>query len=66
MRGYLGWDQGWERSALCCSMLVFLNRMMERVPADDCPAQMALHNRALNLGVLCGVFMGRALAHWEL
>ncbi|OGO10243.1 MAG: hypothetical protein A2Z66_02275, partial [Chloroflexi bacterium RBG_13_66_10] len=29
-----------------------LNRLLERVPADDRPAHMALHNIALNLGIL--------------
>lgn len=35
-----------------------INRLMERVPADDRPAHMALHNLALNIGVLLGSFAG--------
>jgi len=35
-----------------------INLLMERVPADDRPAHMALHNLALNLGVLLGSFGG--------
>ena len=31
-----------------------VNRLMERVPADDRPAHMALHNLALNIGILGG------------
>jgi len=31
-----------------------LNRLMERVPADDRPAHMAMHNVVLNLGTLLG------------
>lgn len=38
-----------------------LNRLMERVPADDRPAHMALHNLSLNLGVLLGSFAGPLL-----
>jgi len=37
------------------------NRLMERVPEDDRPAHMALHNLALNLGVLVGSLAGPAL-----
>jgi MFS family permease len=39
-----------------------INRLMERVPADDRPAHMALHNLALNLGILVGSLLGPALA----
>ncbi len=39
-----------------------VNRLMERVPNDDRPAHMALHNLALNLGILAGSFLGPALA----
>jgi predicted MFS family arabinose efflux permease len=35
-----------------------LNRLMERVPADDRPAHMALHNMALNIGILAGSLLG--------
>jgi predicted MFS family arabinose efflux permease len=38
-----------------------VNRLMERVPPDDLPAHMALHNLALNLGVLGGSLIGPAL-----
>jgi MFS family permease len=38
-----------------------LNRLMERVPADDRPAHMAWHNIALNFGILCGSFLGAGL-----
>ncbi len=39
-----------------------VNRLMERVPEDDRPAHMALHNLALNLGILTGSLLGPALA----
>jgi MFS family permease len=39
-----------------------LNRLMERVPADDRPAHMTLHNMALNLGVLAGSLLGPLFA----
>jgi MFS family permease len=39
-----------------------LNRLLERVPSDDRPAHMALHNIALNLGILLGSVSGPALA----
>lgn len=35
-----------------------INRLMERVPADDRPAHMTLHNLALNLGILGGSLLG--------
>jgi hypothetical protein len=38
-----------------------LNRLMERVPADDRPAHMALHNLVLNMGILIGSLLGPAL-----
>ncbi|PWH19071.1 MAG: hypothetical protein DDG59_04125 [Anaerolineae bacterium] len=34
------------------------NRLMERVPQDDRPAHMALHNLVLNLGMLGGSLLG--------
>ena len=37
---------------------------MERVPEDDRPAHMALHNLALNLGILCGSVLGPLLGDW--
>jgi MFS family permease len=41
-----------------------LNRLLERVPEDDRPAHMALHNIALNLGILVGSLFGPMLAGW--
>jgi MFS family permease len=38
-----------------------INRLMERVPPDDLPAHMALHNLALNVGMLSGSLIGPAL-----
>lgn len=35
-----------------------INRLMDRVPSDDRPAHMALHNLALNLGILAGSLLG--------
>lgn len=37
------------------------NRLMERVPEDDRPAHMALHNLVLNLGMLGGSLLGSVL-----
>lgn len=37
------------------------NRLMERVPEDDRPAHMALHNLVMNLGILGGSLLGSAL-----
>jgi len=41
-----------------------VNRLMERVPELDRPAHMALHNLALNLGILGGSVFGPALEGW--
>jgi predicted MFS family arabinose efflux permease len=41
-----------------------LNRLLERVPEDDRPAHMALHNIALNLGILGGSLLGPLLGSW--
>lgn len=41
-----------------------LNRLMERVPADDRPAHMALHNLALSLGILAGSLLAPLLGDW--
>ncbi len=38
-----------------------INRLMERVPEDDRPAHMALHNLVMNLGMLSGSLLGPAL-----
>lgn len=35
-----------------------INRLMERVPSNDRAAHMALHNLALNLGILAGSLLG--------
>jgi MFS family permease len=35
-----------------------INRLMERVPANDRPAHMSIHNLALNIGVLAGSLLG--------
>ena len=40
-----------------------INRLMEVVPEDGRPAYMALHNLALNLGILSGSFLGPILAN---
>jgi len=40
------------------------NRLMERVPENERPAGMALHNVALNLGILAGSLMGPLLSQW--
>ena len=41
-----------------------VNRLMERVPADDRPAHMALHNLALNIGILAGSLLGPLFGEW--
>jgi MFS family permease len=38
-----------------------INRLMERVPEDERPAYMALHNLVLNLGILLGSLTGPVL-----
>jgi predicted MFS family arabinose efflux permease len=35
-----------------------LNHLMDRVPANDRPAHMAIHNLSLNLGILAGSLLG--------
>ena len=35
-----------------------INRLMERVPAKDRPAHMAIHNLSLNIGILAGSLLG--------
>jgi MFS family permease len=40
------------------------NRLMEKVPPDDRPAHMALHNLVLNLGILSGSLLGPVAASW--
>jgi hypothetical protein len=46
--------------ALISAALV--NRLMEKVPEDERPAHMALHNLALNLGILVGSLAGPFLS----
>ena len=41
-----------------------IHRLMERVPENDRPAHMALHNIALNLGILGGSLLGPVLGAW--
>jgi MFS family permease len=41
-----------------------IHRLMDRVPEDDRPAHMALHNIALNLGILGGSLLGPLLGEW--
>ncbi len=41
-----------------------IHRLMERVPENDRPAHMALHNIALNLGILGGSLFGPVLGEW--
>jgi MFS family permease len=40
-----------------------INRLMERVPPDDRPAHMTLHNLALNFGILVGSLLGPVSAN---
>lgn len=41
-----------------------IHRLMDRVPENDRPAHMALHNIALNLGILGGSLFGPLLGVW--
>ena len=41
-----------------------INRLMERVPENDRPAHMALHNLVLNLSILAGSLVGPILGNW--
>jgi MFS family permease len=41
-----------------------VNRLMERVPTADRPAHMALHNLALNMGILAGSMLGPLFGEW--
>ena len=68
----LGFAKGPELYYLACligggvnAMLsgAIINRLMERVPADDRAAHMALHNLALNLGILGGSLLGPVAAN---
>lgn len=38
-----------------------INHLMDKVPEDDRPAHMALHNEVLNLGILVGALLGPLL-----
>ncbi len=70
---FLGMAKGPELYYLAClfggginAMLTgaVINRLMERVPSNDRPAHMAIHNLALNLGILIGSFLGPVSANW--
>ena len=63
----LGMAKGPELYYLACliggvvyAMLsgAIINRLMDRVPAGDRPAHMAIHNLALNVGILAGSLLG--------
>ena len=68
---WLGHSAGWYFAACLWGGAVYaflsgglINRLMERSPADDRPAHMALHNLALNLGILAGSLLGPAVGEW--
>jgi MFS family permease len=42
--------------------VLLIDHLFDRIPADDRPAHMALHNMALNLGVLSGSLLGPVVA----
>jgi MFS family permease len=44
--------------------VLLIDHLFDRIPADDRPAHMALHNMALNLGVLAGSMLGPVVAGW--
>ena len=41
-----------------------INHLMNKVPDEDRPAYMALHNLALNIGILSGSLLGPVLGDW--
>lgn len=53
---YLGCLIGGMINAMLSGAII--NRLMDRVPVDDRPAHMAIHNVALNLGILSGSLLG--------
>ena len=57
---YLGCLIGGAVNAMLSGALI--NRLMERVPVNDRPAHMAIHNLALNLGILAGALLGPVAA----
>lgn len=59
---YLGCLIGGGVNAMLSGAII--NRLMDRVPADDRPAHMAVHNLALNVGILAGSLLGPVSAHW--
>ncbi len=68
---YLAWDASlyWLASVYGGAVWAILNgglvnRLMERVPEDDRPAHMAIHNLALNTGILIGSMMAPVFANW--
>lgn len=67
----LAWDVSliWVASLLGGGVWGFtsgglVNRLMERVPEDDRPAHMALHNVVLNLAILVGSLTGPLIGDW--
>jgi MFS family permease len=44
--------------------VLLIDHLFDRIPAHDRPAHMALHNVALNLGILSGSLLGPAVAGW--
>ena len=58
---YLGCLLGGGINAMLSGAII--NRLMDRVPADDRPAHMAIHNLALNVGILAGSFLGPVSAN---
>lgn len=68
---YLAWDATIFWAASCYGGMIWsllsvglVNRLMERVPEDDRPAHMALHNLALNMGILAGSLLGPLAGEW--
>ncbi|OGO65589.1 MAG: hypothetical protein A2030_02275 [Chloroflexi bacterium RBG_19FT_COMBO_50_10] len=58
---YLGCLLGGGINAMLSGAII--NRLMDRVPADDRPAHMAIHNLALNVGILAGSLLGPVSAN---
>jgi len=68
---FLGFAKGPELYYLACltggavyALLTgaLINRLMDRVPADDRPGHMAVHNLSLNIGILAGSLLGPLFA----
>ena len=58
---YLGCLLGGGINAMLSGAII--NRLMDRAPADDRPAHMAIHNLALNVGILAGSLLGPVSAN---